>query len=147
MSNTINFEFNDGEIRRALAKLLALGQGRDLMRKVANVVKQDVEDAFDNEQSPDGIAWQTLNLLYQQRRYQQGYDGKLLQKHGHLLSSLNIDYGDNFALIGVAEHYGQYHQFGTKRGLPARPFLGVSETGIEELQQLLQRELANAVTR
>lgn len=147
MSNIINFEFDDSEIRRALANLLALGQGRDLMRKVANVVRQDVEETFDKERSPDGTAWQKLNPIYQERRYRQGYDGAILQRRGDLINSLNIDYGDNFALVGVSEPYGQYHQFGTQRGLPARPFLGVSETGIEELKQLLQRELAKAVTR
>ncbi|WNY75966.1 phage virion morphogenesis protein [Pasteurella multocida] len=143
MSNIINFEFDDNEIQRALANLLALGQGKDLMRKVANIVRQDVEDAFDHERAPDGKPWDKLDKRYQERRYKNGYDGKILQMHGNLLNSLDIDYGDRFALIGVSEPYGQYHQKGTDK-MPARPFLGVSETGVEEIKQLLQRELKKA---
>ena len=39
------------------------------------------------------------------------------------MASLNVDYGDDFAAVGVSESYGIYHQLGTKK-MPARPFWG-----------------------
>lgn len=73
-----------------------------------------------------------------------GYDGKKLQVTGDLLTSLNLDYGKNFAMIRASEHYAQYHQVGTKY-MPARQFLGISNNGIKEIKAILHRTLKQTI--
>ncbi len=141
MSITFEFEFDNDEIRNALSRVAALKQNAHIMRKIAGVLKQEAEFAFDNESSPEGVRWQALAPAYKKRRDEQGYTGKILQKRGDLVRSLAIDYADNLAVVGVSEPYGQYHQFGTQ-DMPARPFLGLREAGIEEIREILKRELS-----
>lgn len=137
----LEFKFDTTEIQNKFKKLAQVVDGREITRKVANVLLQEAEAAFDNEKSPEGEPWVKLNQDYKKRRYNKGYTGNILQVTGDLVKSLNIDYGDNFAMIGASEPYGQYHQLGTSK-MPARPFLGLSNDGIEEIKAILNRELS-----
>lgn len=137
----LEFKFDTTEIQNKFKKLAQVVDGREITRKVANVLLQEAEAAFDNEKSPEGEPWAKLNQDYKKRRYNKGYTGNILQVTGDLVKSLNIDYGDNFAMIGASEPYGQYHQLGTSK-MPARPFLGLSNDGIEEIKAILNRELS-----
>lgn len=137
----LEFKFDTTEIQNKFKKLAQVVDGREITRKVANVLLQEAEAAFDNEKSPEGESWAKLNQDYKKRRYDKGYTGNILQVTGDLVKSLNIDYGDNFAVIGAGEPYGQYHQLGTSK-MPARPFLGLSNDGIEEIKAILNRELS-----
>lgn len=137
----LEFKFDTTEIQNKFKKLAQVVDSREITRKVANVLLQEAEAAFDNEKSPEGESWTKLNQDYKKRRYDKGYTGNILQVTGDLVKSLNIDYGDNFAVIGAGEPYGQYHQLGTSK-MPARPFLGLSNDGIEEIKAILNRELS-----
>lgn len=137
----LEFKFDTTEIQNKFKKLAQVVDGREITRKVANVLLQEAEAAFDNEKSPEGEPWANLNQDYKKRRYNKGYTGNILQVTGDLVKSLNIDYGENFAVIGAGEPYGQYHQLGTSK-MPARPFLGLSNDGIEEIKAILNRELS-----
>lgn len=137
----LEFKFDTTEIQNKFKKLAQVVDGREITRKVANVLLQEAEAAFDNEKSPEGESWAKLNPDYKKRRYDKGYTGNILQVTGDLVKSLNIDYGDNFAVIGAGEPYGQYHQLGTSK-MPARPFLGLSHDGVEEIKAILNRELS-----
>lgn len=137
----LEFKFDTTEIQNKFKKLAQVVDGREITRKVANVLLQEAEAAFNNEKSPEGESWAKLNQDYKKRRYDKGYTGNILQVTGDLVKSLNIDYGDSFAVIGAAEPYGQYHQVGTSK-MPARPFLGLSHDGVEEIKAILNRELS-----
>ncbi|TNH04515.1 phage virion morphogenesis protein [Testudinibacter sp. TR-2022] len=140
----LEFKFDTSEIQRKFRKLAEMGKSDRLTRKIANVLLEEAEDAFDAERSPEGEKWAVLNPDYKKRRHEKGYTGKILQVSGDLAMSLNIDYGDSFAVIGASEPHGQYHMTGTQH-MPARPFLGLGETGIEEIKQILNNALKNAV--
>jgi phage virion morphogenesis protein len=142
----LEFKFDTSEIQRKFRKLAEMGKSDGLTRKIANVLLEEAEDAFDAERSPEGDNWAALNPDYKKRRYKQGRTGKILNIRGAdgLIGSLNIDYGDSFAVIGASEPHGQYHMTGTQH-MPARPFLGLGETGIEEIKQILNNALKNAV--
>lgn len=137
----LEYKFETREIQQKFKELAQVVDSREIARKVANVLLQEAEAAFDNEKSPEGESWAKLNQDYKKRRYDKGYTGNILQVTGDLVKSLNIDYGDNFAVIGAGEPYGQYHQLGTSK-MPARPFLGLSNDGIEEIKAILNRELS-----
>ncbi|MGR6980817.1 phage virion morphogenesis protein [Testudinibacter sp. P27/CKL/0425] len=140
----LEFKFDTSEIQRKFRKLAEMGKSDGLTRKIADVLLEEAEQAFDAERSPEGDKWAALNPDYKKRLHKKGYTGKMLQASSDLARSLNIDYGDSFAMIGAAESYGQYHMTGTKH-MPARPFLGLGEDGIEQIKQILNKALKNAV--
>ncbi|WP_018652014.1 phage virion morphogenesis protein [Actinobacillus capsulatus] len=142
----LDIKFNEKDMRivqGAFAKLVQLGKADGITRKMANVLREDAEDAFENERSPTGEKWETLDPVYKKSRYAKGYDGKILHRTGLLIASLNIDYGDDFAAVGVSESYGIYHQLGTDK-MSARPFLGISEDGIDEIKGILKNAIKHA---
>lgn len=144
MELDISFDEKDMRIvQGAFAKLVQLGKSDGVTRKMANVLRADAEEAFETEQSPDGKKWEDLDPVYKKSRFAKGYDGKMLHRTGQLIDSLNIDYGDDFAAVGVSESYGIYHQLGTKK-MSARPFLGVSEDGVEEIKDILKNAIRSA---
>ena len=144
MELDISFDEKDMRIvQGAFAKLVQLGKSDGVTRKMANVLREDAEEAFETEQSPDGKKWADLDPVYKKSRFAKGYDGKMLHRTGQLIDSLNIDYGDDFAAVGVSESYGIYHQLGTKK-MSARPFLGVSEDGIDEIKDILKNAIRRA---
>ncbi|MFU2132104.1 phage virion morphogenesis protein [Gallibacterium anatis] len=141
----LEFKADTKEIQNMFRKLSQLGKTDGLTRKIANVLWEEAEDAFDNERSPEGEKWETLKEPYKSQRYKKGYTGTMLQVTGDLAASLNIDYGDNFSVIGAQEPYGQYHQAGTSK-MAARPFLGLSDDGVEEIKHILTKALKDAVS-
>lgn len=141
----LEYKFDTKAIQNKFKKLSELGKTDGLTRKIAGVLQQEAENAFDNERTPEGSKWETLNPQYKKHRYAQGYTATMLQVSGNLISSLNVDYGDNFAVVGVSEHYGQYHQQGTSK-MPARPFLGLGNDGIEEIQHILNNAIRSALS-
>lgn len=144
MELDISFDEKDMRIvQGAFAKLVQLGKSDGVTRKMANVLRADAEEAFETEQSPDGKKWEDLDPVYKKSRFAKGYDGKMLHRTGQLIDSLNIDYGDDFAAVGVSESYSIYHQLGTKK-MSARPFLGVSEDGVEEIKDILKNAIRSA---
>ena len=139
----LDYKFDTREIQQKFKKLAQVMDGRDITRKVAGVLRQEAEKAFDQEKTPEGESWEALNEDYKERRHAAGHTGKMLQVTGDLVTSLNIDYGDSFAVIGASEPYGQYHQMGTEK-MPARPFIGLGETGEKEIKQIIAKRMKEA---
>ena len=129
----LDFKIDIAAIQASFRKLQDLGKSDGLTRKIANVLRDESESAFDNERTPEGESWAGLNPQYKKRRHEKGYTGKTLHVTGDLINSLNVDYGDNFAMVG-----------GTTK-MPARPFLGLGEDGIDEIKNILEKALKNAI--
>lgn len=132
----LDFKFDAKAIANKFRKLQEVAQSEGLTRKVANVLWAESEHAFDEERTPEGEKWAALHPKTKQARENRGYDGKILQVRGDLVASLNLDYGESFAVIGAAEPYGQFHQSGTQF-MPARPFLGLGESGQKEIRNII----------
>lgn len=141
----LDYKFETNAIQEKFKQLQAQGKSEGLTRKIAGVLQQEAEQAFENERSPEGRQWAALNPQYKKQRYAQGYTATMLQVSGNLINSLNIDYGDDFAMVGVAEAYGQYHQQGTSK-MPARPFLGLGDEGFAEIQHILNNAIKRALS-
>ncbi len=65
----LEFKADTNEIQKMFHKLSQLGKTDDLTRKIANVLWEEAEDAFDNERSPEGEKWATLKEPYKSQRY------------------------------------------------------------------------------
>lgn len=141
----LDFKFDTTAIQSQFRKLQEVGKSDGLTRKIANVLWHESEMAFDEERTPEGEKWAALHPKTKQARENRGYDGKILQVRGDLVASLNLDYGDDFAMIGAAEPYGQYHQSGTKF-MHARPFLGLGQSGQKEIRQIISNSFKEVLS-
>ena len=94
---------------------------------------------FAGQSAPDGSAWEPLADSTIRDRLRRGYSaGPILERSGDLASRILADWDDEVAVAGTNLIYAATHHYGDDtRGIPARPFLGVSD----EARQAIIRTL------
>lgn len=116
-----------------------------IMKQIAGFLADVTEDAFQGEYDPStGEGWAGLLPVTIKKRSREGtWPGSILQESGQLASSIVTDYGSDFAEIGTNKVYAAAHQFGIEDfsdrsgELEARPFIGLSEHDVDEIEQLI----------
>lgn len=99
-------------------------------------------DRFRDQKSPDGDPWVALSEDYRKRKKKN--QDRILTLEGFLGSTLRYQVVGKTLLFGTDQVYGATHQFG--RGeIPARPFLGLSNSDEAEALRLVERHLASAL--
>lgn len=119
-------------------QLNSVEQRLAITRKIAGVIMQDAEQAFEEQASPEGKKWKKLNDQYLVQRLKKGYDGPILQRTGMLAMSLSPRFNESQAMVVAHSPYAKYHQLGTSK-MPVRPFLGLSKMGHEEINDIFKR--------
>ena len=162
----ITIQIDDRDVMRALNALRS--RVRDMtpaMRAAAQVLRSDILERFDAQTSPDGSAWKPLSaasILSRARRHAPaGYrkrraqtvarfagGAKALLDTGQLRNSIKVlRVSSTEALVGTRLPYAAIHHFGGKAGrgrkvtIPARPFMGLSRDGKQEIIDTLRRYL------
>lgn len=125
----IQITYDDQVVQKRLAQLRE--RGSDLspaMREIAGHLLDGVAESFASERGPDGQVWTPLKPATVRERRRKGYGaGPILERSGDLLSRILADWDDSTAVAGTNVVYAATHHFGDpERGIPARPFLGVS---------------------
>lgn len=160
----IAIEYDDRQVVDALNRLLRAGQDLSpAMRDIAAALETGVEDAFQDERSPDGDPWADLSEHTKRRRRTRGkWPGKKLQITADLAGSITSAYDHTSALAGTNLVYAPTHQFGagegdfgstpTGRPIPfgdilARPFLGVSDATRDEIVDAINDHFIGALDR
>lgn len=69
----LEFKFDTTAIQNQFKWLQEVGKSDGLTRKIANVLWSEAEQAFDNEQSPEGEKWKALDPAYKKQRQGKGY--------------------------------------------------------------------------
>ena len=161
MSVVYRIEYNDGPVQAALDRLIAVGQSpRQVMREIADYGKDSTRKRFTDGTGPDGTPWKP-SWRVQER------GGKTLIDHGHLMN-INADSGDDFSEWGSNLPYAVIQQLGgeirpknkkalffrspdgggrsmKKVTIPARPYLGINEQDEENIIDIVNAHLAEAV--
>jgi phage virion morphogenesis protein len=151
---------DDGEIRGALQRLIALGRNpKPAMQDIAIFGENSTRLRFRTQIGPDGQRWKpSLRALL--------FGGKTLTKDGHLAGSTSSNFGSDFAEWGVNRIYAAVHQFGMvirAKGkalrfrlangafavvkavrIPARPYLGVNDDDRRGMLDLIERRISGA---
>ncbi len=136
-TNTEAFDQALQQLQRRLKNL------RPVMQSVGSELESRIANRFETRSDPDGKAWQAWSPSYL-ANYPKDGRGKLLQRTGDLISSLNWQATDTSVRVGFGQIYGTYHEFGTermpRRGLlysdPEQGQLGAEdEAAIDELLQ------------
>ena len=71
----LDIKFDEKDMRivqGAFAKLVQLGKSDGITRKMANVLRADAEEAFEDERSPKGEKWEDLDPAYKKKSLCEG---------------------------------------------------------------------------
>ncbi len=142
------------EITAKLGRLEALlgGDMSDIMRGIAGILEDDVEEAFENEWNPSTHEkWAHLDAdTIKQRKAKGKWPGDILRVEGNLASRVTSDYGRKFSRVGVksagVDDYAPAMQFGRPdKNTPSRPYLpfdGLHPETAAEVLDFLDGKLA-----
>lgn len=129
MADGISLKIEGSEAVSILNEALGrLSNPRPLLNRIGEDVLFITKQRFLSEEAPDGSPWERLK---NPRRRQGGGSGgdKILQDTRALFQSLQYSVNNDNVQVGTNLNYAPFHQFGTSRGIPERPFLGTdSET-------------------
>lgn len=145
---SFEIQVDDRQVSDALQQLIERVQdATPAMEDIARALRNATEDAFQNQRSPFGDAWQDLTEETKERREEAGHwPGPILQVSGQLAASIATEAGADWASIGVGKEYAAIHQFGGlttmapgPAGIPARPYLPIDQAG--NLPESLRQEI------
>ena len=145
----IKIQLDDQSAIDALNQLMQAGADMSpAMRAIAGVLKDETETAFEYEIDPaTGIHWAGLFPETIKQREKKGkWPGQILQVTGGLAASVSTNYGFDFAQIGSNKKQALAQNYGAEvNNLIARPFIGVSEDGQQEMLMILSNFLQEAL--
>ena len=142
----IEIAYDDQVARRRLADLRERGGNlAPAMREIAGHLLDSVNEAFAREASPAGKAWAPLKPATVDDRLRRRYgSGPILKRSGDLGARILADWDKTSAVVGTNVVYAATHHFGDNaRGIPARPFLGISDEARDVILQAVADHLAS----
>lgn len=103
------------------------------------------QDRAAREVSPDGVPWAALSPRYAKRKEKKRPGAQLLTYDHHMLGDrLAWQVAGGTLYVGTSAKYGAIQQFGG-RGIPARPWLGISDEDEQEIVALTRDHLLMAL--
>jgi phage virion morphogenesis protein len=140
----------DAEVERRLASMQQ-PDWEKLMTRVGARVERQVRVRITKERSsPDGTPWPEWSARYAESR-EGGQD--LLQDSGALVDGLGYLVQGKSVEVGTNTLYAAHHQFGSEKssgrgsGIPARPYLGISDANRDELELVIADWLSGLMGR
>lgn len=147
MTDAIRLEIHDEQFRQGMRDMLGrIVDRRPIMRKIAGIMHDAVEQNFEEEGRPK---WDELRPSTIKRREKEGKgSGKILQRSGKLASSVEQHADNDEAAVGTNKVYATTQHFGAKKGqfgktkrgapipwgdIPARPFMMLGDGDPEKI--------------
>lgn len=133
-----------GNARPALKAAIESLKGdfaEDLLSDVGRYLVNSTRERAHRQVSPSGQRWQPLSPAYKayKQRKRPGYP--ILEFDSHMLGNmLSRQVEGTTLLVGTTAIYGATHQFGRGK-IPARPFLGLSDADLAEIDLLVEDHL------
>lgn len=140
----INLEISNAAEVKAVFEALQtrLADLTPVFQDIGEAMLNVTRERFNSQTAPDGSTWQALSPGYAKRKPRN--KDKVLTLYGHLRGTLNYQAGPSEVRIGTPLIYGATHQFG-RGAIPARPFLGLSQSDEQELLDILNDHLSRAM--
>lgn len=134
---SVSIDIDDEEVVAVLRQLQE--KTEDLSEAFADIgeyLLDSHKDRFDQQTAPDGTPWAPLSPAYKKRKKKNA--DQILLLEGHLKTTLRYQASATDLLLGTNRIQGATHQFGDdERGIPARPFLGLSDDDRDEVVAIL----------
>jgi phage virion morphogenesis protein len=151
----ITIDITDSQIQSVLTE--AANQLTDLTPIMASIGEYMVgrtRERFDNSTAPDGQKWAPLAqaTIDDKRRRQKGGTSRngrsiartnanpedILKDTFLLRDTITYQPTSSSVAIGTPQKYGVHHQYGApRRNIPARPFLGVNDEDLREIEAIV----------
>jgi phage virion morphogenesis protein len=131
---TIKVEVDDALVQQALSRVARIASdARPLFTEIGSALEASTRERFDQGKGPDGVAWVDLKPATRRRKR----NPKILVERGDLLASIGFEAGPDFVqIVAGPTQYAATHQFGRPdAGIPARPYLGLSEDDMKEIDE------------
>lgn len=143
---SISVEYDDRAVINALQGLIDAGADmKTAFSDIGEYLRLAHDDRFEAQESPDGTPWEPLNPKYAARKKKNA--DKILILDEFLRDTLAYEADADGVEFGSNRIYAATHQFGADdRGIPARPFLGISDDDEAEILEILRDFLADSVS-
>ncbi|MGE4406051.1 phage virion morphogenesis protein [Pseudomonas sp.] len=144
-SLSLHVRYEDRQVMRALQRLQdAAGDLTPAFKDIGEHLMISHSERFRDQVDPEGNAWQPLSPWYRARKKKN--PNKILIRDVMLSATLNYQVEGESLRFGTPLIYGATHQFGDpERGIPARPFLGISDGDRTVILDILQDHLMEAL--
>lgn len=147
MSDNIEIRIDNKAVEEALLNVASKCEDlRPLMKNIAGIMADAVEENFEQEGRPD--KWQELaESTIKKRKKTKHWPGRILQVEGQLATSITTQYDNESTVIGSNLAYAAIHQLGGQAGkgkkvtIPDRPYLNLDEKNIKYLLSLIFKYL------
>lgn len=123
---------------------VGLGNLKPVMNTIGGIIESSTRRRIaETKTAPDGTPWQGLSAktLAQKTGKSGKTRGGILVDTGSLMRSITHEASANSVIVGSGMLYARWHQQGAKH-LPARPFLGLSETDVRDINEHLDARIA-----
>ena len=132
------------EVQRRLAGLSAFDRGESMFA-LGELLASSTKERIDTEKaSPAGEDWVPWSERHAATRKK---SHSLLIEEGGLQESIQSLSTSDEVRVGSNLIYAATHQFGDEeRGIPARPYLGLSDEDREDISDLILGDLSDAVS-
>ena len=149
----INVEVNDQAILAALRQLQNhTANLRPALKEIGETLKESTQQRFVNYTGPDGVMWEAnSDATYERKASRSGIP---LTDSGTLGDTINSKVlGNDSVMIYSPMQYAAMMQFGGTKAefphlwgdIPARPFLGVSDSDESEILSILRTYLESGI--
>lgn len=137
-------EVGDDRMQRGMADLRrAVTDLRPFLRDVGEYLDLATRFRFDTATAPDGSVWEALDPEYAVQKPRR--KDQILVLEGHLRDQMRYQVHSDELVFGTNLVYGATHQFGDPaRGIPARPYLGLSTDDEAHVLSLALEHLEDA---
>lgn len=124
-----------------------VGDLRPVYRDIGEQIQNQTKQRFRDQVDPDGIPWADYAPLddeYQARKEKNA--DKILVLNGYLANGIHYQATEEQVEIGSDKKYAATHQYGREAdGIPARPFLGLSDEDKAEVLDIIEQHIRDAI--
>lgn len=116
----------------------------------ALVIERDLREIFKTEGRSHGVEWSPLKEAYLKWKIKKGFSEKKLHRTTTLAQSFTSIVRGTEAIVGTPVWYAPFHEYGTRRGIPPRPFMTpvfqkfTQEGGLQKAFQIAFKEVFHA---
>jgi len=141
----LDVRYDDRRVMRVLQRLQDVaGDMEPALRDIGEFLLLSHDQRFREQVAPDGTSWEPLSDRYRARKKRNRE--KILILNTDLSGLLRYQVEGQALRFGTDRIYGATHQFGDpRRNIPARPFLGISESDGAVLLDILQGHVQAAL--
>lgn len=130
-----------GEVRAIVDRI---GDLRPAFEEIGESMVLETQMRFEAQHSPENVPWAPLSPVTIEKRIAGGASRILRETGDNLYDTIGPRVEADGVSVGVNRDWAKIHQFGGQAGrgkkvtIPARPFLGLSSQGAEQVLHILR---------